>query len=472
MAMAPTVLTVIAVLVICSASCVAQLDVGALAEAYTQHDLARNEGRGNSDNPDSGALGWGEGAILDDYMALWQTTGDRHWLGKVRDHFERIMGNASDPDGDGYLSWQTTGYSTGVAWTERLHNVSDAIIEPTYQQNRTRGEFEKATGHTYLIEFHEGPEQFRITDWTTREIVADAITYESGEAITLIEPFRVTISGETHQGDRFRVRTVAPEPLEFTVHQGMFLHPVALFIEAVRNDPDLQPSFGGDADRFLAFINTHVFEKNERDWLDMGEMGGAYRFEPKVTDRFPNRIMPHNQYAALARAWLVLGDLEGAHPLMSERAEQMVRFFRTHLLLDEENDAWRWRYWDWVEFGEPGHSGWEDTSHAHIDVSFAIEAARRGVIFTDEDMQRLANTWLEVMWNGDEEKPLFANRVAEDETFNKSPLTRDWCLLSQWDVRAYELALTAYTAAGQPAVSAPVMLLCAQRAGALEADEG
>ena len=445
----------------------AQLDVAALADAYQAYDLGRNEGIGHSDKPDSGSLGWGEGGIIQDYADLWEVTGDAYWLGKIADHFRRIMANASDPDGDGYLSWQTATYSTAVAYAERLLNVSDAQIEPAFQRNTRRGEFELCTGHTYLIEFHESAEVFRVTDWDTREVIADGLAYESGAAITAIEPFGLTISGATHQGDRFMVRTIAPEPLEFTVHQGMFIYPVALFIEAVKGRPELQAQFGADADEFLAFINRHVFEKNERDWLDLGEAGGAYGFEPKITDRFPNRVMPHNQYGALARAWLVLANVEGADPLMAQRAEQMVRFFRNSLVLDEEHDAWAWHYWDWIAFGEPGASGWEDTSHGHIDVSLAIEAARRGVVFTDEDMARMANTWLEVMWNGDAQAPLMAARVAESEDFKQSPVTRDWSALSQWDARAYELALTAYQAAGSPAASAPVMLLCAKRAGAL-----
>ncbi len=443
----------------------AQLDVAALNEAYKAYDLERNEGIGHSDKPDSGSLGWGEGSIIHDYAMLWEVTGDTHWLEQIRDHFRRIMANASDPDGDGYLSWQTETYSTAVAWAERLHNVSDAAIEPAFQKNTRSGEFQQCTGHTYLIEFHESADAFRVVGWDTREVIADGIAYEHGMAVTQIVPFRFTITGATHQGDRFMVRTVAPEPIEFTVHQGMFVYAVALFIEAVKTSPELQDEFGADADEFLVFINRHVFEKNERDWLDMGELGGAYRFEPKVTDRFPNRIMPHNQFGALARAWLVLAEVEGAHPLMGERAEQMTRYFRSFLVLDEEHDAWRWRYWDWVEFGEPGGSGWEDTSHGHIDVSLAIEAARRGVVFTDEDMMRMANTWLAVMWNGDEQAPLMAARVAESEDFKHSPVSRDWAALSQWDRRAYELALTAYLAADSPASSAPTMLLCAKRAG-------
>jgi hypothetical protein len=30
----------------------------------------------------------------------------------------------------------------------------------------------KCAGHTYILEFHQGPTQFRILDWNTRDLVA------------------------------------------------------------------------------------------------------------------------------------------------------------------------------------------------------------------------------------------------------------------------------------------------------------
>ena len=352
-----------------------------------------------------------------------------------------------------------------MAYAERLHNVSTADIEPASQKN-TRGEAAaQCTGHTYVLEFHTGPERFRILDWNTRQVIAADEAYKDGAAITQIVPFRFKVIGRPRQGDRFLVRTVAPEPLEFAVHQGMFVYPAALFIEAVKTRPELRERFGADAEKFLAFINKHVFEKNEQDWLDMGELGGGYRFQPKLTDRFPNRIMPHNQFAALARAWLVLKDLEGAHPLMARRAEQMVRYFRSHLELDKEHNAYRWHYWDWIEYGEPGHSGYEDTSHASLTMSLAVEAARRGVLFTDEDMARIANTWLKLMWNQDEEKPRMAAAVDGREPDKFSPLMARWTELSQWDRRVYDLALKAFLPKARKSRPAPPRKCCCVRSG-------
>ncbi len=445
----------------------AQLDVDALNTAYKAFDAGRRDGKGYSESPDSGSLGWGEGGIIASYAKMWEVTGDKYWLGKIRDHFRAIMATATDPDGDGFLSWQTSTYSGAVAYAERLHNISDARIEPATQKNTNGKEAAKCSGHTYVIEFRDVATAFNIVDLDTGEGIAYLVPFEAGKPFAQIEPFALSIAGEPKQGDRFLVRTYAPEGLEYTVHQGMFIYPVALFIEAVKKDPALQAEFGPDAETFLQFINKHVFEKNEQDWLDMGETDGAYRFQPRITDRFPNRIMPHNQYGALARAWLVLKDVQGAHPLMGQRAEQMVRYFHSFLIHDEEKDAYNWSYWDWIEYGEPGRAFWEDTSHGTIDISLAVEAARRGVIFTDTDMQRLANTWLKVMWNQDTTAPMMASGVDGREPYKFSPLIGDWTELSQWDRQVYDLALQVYMGHDEQNRTswAPVMLLCAKRAG-------
>ena len=450
-----------------AASAGAELDVDALAKAYKAYDQTRRDGKGYSENPDSGNLGWGEGSVIHSYALMWEATEDAYWLEKIREHFHAIMATASDPDGDGYLSWRTKSYSCAVAHAERLLNVSDARIEPAVQKNTSGKESAKCTGQTFLIEFPNGADRYRIVNATGRKpVVADA-AYKSGDPIKAIEPFTLRITGQAHQGDRFMVRTHAPQGIEYTVHQGMFVYPVALFIREAKARPELRAQFGADADTFLKFINKHVFEKNEQDWLDMGELGGGYRFEPKVTDRFPNRIMPHNQYGALTRAWLVLRDVEGAQPLMGKRAEQMIRYFHKHLELDEKNDAYRWSYWDWTEHGKKGHSGYEDTSHGHIDVSLAVLAARTGVIFTDKDMGRIANTWLKVMWNQDEDLPKMASGTDGRKPHKFSPLLADWSNLSQWDRKVYDLALKDFLAKKEKERHrwAPTMLVCAKRAG-------
>jgi hypothetical protein len=70
------------------------------------------------------------------------------------------------------------------------------------------------------------------------------------------------------------------------------------------------------------------------------------------------------------------------------------------------------------------------------------------------------------MWNQDEENPLMASGVRGSAQHTGSPLQTGWAQLSQWDSRAYELALKAFLSrdeAGQ-AAHIPTILLTAKRA--------
>ena len=71
------------------------------------------------------------------------------------------------------------------------------------------------------------------------------------------------------------------------------------------------------------------------------------------------------------------------------------------------------------------------------------------------------------MWNRDEEKPMMAAAVDGQEPHKFSPLTPRWSELSQWDRKVYDLALKTFLSQSEEeqARSAPVMLLCAKRAG-------
>jgi len=432
----------------------AQLDKAKLAEEYKAWDLSRNGGLGASEATDSGTLGWSESSYLRGYSNMWLAGGDTYWLAKIQDHFTRIMGSATDPDGDGFLGWQTATYSAAVYWCQPLLNRGTGTIDPPFFSEKNAKAIEQVTGHNYVINFVDAA-TYRVQDQSTRQWVSEALTYKSGEVITAVPGCKVRISGEARTGDRFMVRTLRPEPTEYAVHEGMLAYPVSVFIEAVAKDPKLREQFGASADSFLQFINRNFLQKHEQDWVEYEDGSGAWRFADLITDRFPNRIMPHNQYLALARAFLVLRDVPGADPLMGKRAEQMARLFRRSLI--EQDAAWVWHYWDWVEAGEPGHSGFEDTSHGHIDVGFAVEAAMRGVVFTDEDMKRFTRTVLDLMWNGSETNPkLGPNCATKGEDF--SILLGDWIDLCRWEPRIYELALTVFEPTAKAAGQNPTML--------------
>lgn len=457
------------------------LDKAALAEEFKAADAATNDGKGLSDKADSGSLGWGEAPVLRNYSSMWLATHDTYWLEKIEDHFNRIMANATDPDGDGFLGWQTTTYSAPVYWCMPLYNRGAATIEPPFFRETGKAGPD-VTGHTYLLSFTDAA-TFQVLDQTAGKPIAEKQPYKSGDSIGVIPGCKVKISGEPTPTDSFMVRTVASEPIEFAVHEGMIAHPVAIFIEEVKKDPKLQERFGKSADAFLAYLTRNMLHKHEQHWMDVssgpqltaadgtpvpfiqpaaGPMG-AWRFMDLITERYPNRILPHNQYLALARAFLVLKDVPGADPLFGQRGEQMARFFRNSLI--PQGEGYVWHYWDYPDAGKWGSSGFEDTSHGHIDIGFAVEAAMRGVVFTDADMKRFTRTVLDLMWNQSEDDPKLGVNVATRGD-KHGFVMHDWTDLGRWDPKIYDFALKSFLKK-HAATSVPIMLraesLCARQ---------
>jgi len=140
--------------------------------------------------------------------------------------------------------------------------------------------------------------------------------------------------------------------------------------------------------------------------------------------------------------------------LYGDRAARMARNFRKHLR--KTGQAYTWHYWDWVEEGEPGHSGVEDTGHGHIDIGFSVEACRRGIVFTDADLKRFAHTLLDQMWNGSLEDPVIGGRV-DTRDGNSVPLG-DWMDLCQWDPKVWDVMWAVFEKAGRPAAGIPSVL--------------
>ncbi len=80
-------------------------------DRFLNADQNINFGRAFSDNPTGGSLGWGESYYLDSYNTMYEATGDKRWLDKVVEHTDRMIGNATDHDGDGALGWADHRYA-------------------------------------------------------------------------------------------------------------------------------------------------------------------------------------------------------------------------------------------------------------------------------------------------------------------------------------------------------------------------
>jgi hypothetical protein len=411
-------------------------DIDQVVAAFEAADRACNGGKGCSDSADSGTLGWGESSWLRNYWEMYELTGQRRWWDKIIDHFNRMIAHMTDHDGDGFKSWQTTTYSVALIRAEALHNRGTATIDVKRAKLFDIKQAHQVTGHRYLIEFADG-KTYIIRDATVSKVLSPRAAYESGKPVTVAPQITVTITGGPIQGDTFGIWTTAPGAVEYVVHQGMVLTSVARLIEAALKRPADDP-YHKKALESLGVIERHFLEGNEKYWIDTGDGAGAYRFTPDPTERYPNRILPHNQYLALARTWLILADATGKEPYR-RRATAMARNFKRALRIVD--GAYEWNYWDWIEDGKPGHSGVEDSSHGSIDVGFVVEAARRGVVFDANDTRRLAKTLLDRMWNRSTTDPRFGSHV---NTARGDALpVKEWVGLCQWDPKVLDVIATA-----------------------------
>jgi hypothetical protein len=85
-----------------------------------------NKGVGYSYSTDSGILAWGESYILSSYVQMYRDTGNTAYLDNFMYQANRVLANARDVVGNGYLGWASTRYSTDQSLTEYM--VHDAMI--------------------------------------------------------------------------------------------------------------------------------------------------------------------------------------------------------------------------------------------------------------------------------------------------------------------------------------------------------
>ena len=217
---------------------------------------------------------------------------------------------------------------------------------------------------------------------------------------------------------------------EFIVHDGHVCVPIARFVKCVYQKPELVARYKEQADRYLRVLESHVVAKWFASWEAQRGQGVSLR------DWGGIEHAPHNQYLAFGRLLLALHEIAQLPmyvpaeptfpPLYRQRAEEMARFFQHDLRYSSDDDAY---LWDYMKGGRR-----EDTGHANLDIEFAIRAFHQRIVFDATDMRRFANTFLRVLWNGNEEQPEFRSHIARDygREIGDSHLMR-WLWLYEFD---------------------------------------
>jgi hypothetical protein len=210
------------------------------------------------------------------------------------------------------------------------------------------------------------------------------------------------------------------------VHTGMLTYPAASFVRHVSENAKLQPKYKAKADEYLAVLEEIVAAYDD-EWKDGPAEGeGYYESKPIV-----GKPLPLNQQNALGRTLVQLAAVT-KKPQYRDKATKLARYFKNRLRL-MDNGAYAWEYW-----GAKEGKG-EDISHAAINADFAALCYRNNIVFTRDDMTKLAATFTKNIIKPD---GTFAATVAGSGTVGelRGQLGR-WLNLCEFDRRIYDAVL-------------------------------
>lgn len=378
---------------------------------------------------ENGQLAWGESFVLDAYLEMYVATRETRYLDRFVTHARSVLAQTDearrveDYSGRSGPVWRAGaryGYATLlvtgtdgepigylVAKKNQLNSYTYAEVRPgsargTFYLRLANSRYVIAEGYDRLVTDRRS-RNYWVRRINQRSQLARAATLRAATDRTLAAPMRR--------------RPFDPMFMAHAAHTGLLAYPLAAFARTVAADPSLLPAYGADAAAFrLAAERAVAFHDGE--WVADG-VYGYYRFAPRSPIWCDGVGIPYNQNLAMGRALLELWRITGEQRYL-DRVTRIALHFKRGLIVSH-HAGYQWRYWwgkglsGWSPRTSPsvntpsyrGFPSWEDIVHAHYDLDFVSDCVAAGVVFTDTDMARLANTLVLTMRQPDD----FHNRV-------------------------------------------------------------
>ena len=417
-------------------------------EEFDRIDRAWNHGNAQADKTnEDGALGWGEAGALAAYLLMYRAHRDTHYLGKLIDQFDQVLKSrdsvrgVKDYRGLSLPAWQAAGHYTCGAATlndargnpvltvrtaaRPVQKISVQVLrgarEDTFTLRCVRAESTGATAVEDVYEnltMRESDEHFapRYINARFGEINRDG----KHLMITAADARATKATDNPAPGEPVAMK---PLPYIYAVHTGMILQPV---VEFVRLAPE-QKKYRAKAVEYLDAVEKAVaiFDDEWREDAKTGEGWLVWRRGAPVA--FDGSDQPHNQYLALGTVMIHLSVVASTPQLREKYGDRATKIARTlkNDLKPTPAGGFSWTYFwskgkafngwiaaDNVSDFQPtyvyggrsdGHKSLEDSSHAHIDVTFARTAFENhlGGVFDEQDMRRFAATYTKQILAGD-----------------------------------------------------------------------
>lgn len=235
------------------------------------------------------------------------------------------------------------------------------------------------------------------------------------------------------------------------VQDGMITEPLADFGQLVIRSKQLWDVKDGSGKRFIDIAHTFVSAVAETVSAHEGQWDsqlGVYREQADSPISVAGQVLAYNRYAAmgttLIQMYLATGDDK-----YIEKAKALAVYFRSGLKHQADTDAYVWNFASY-------YPGPEDISHGAIEVNFAYLCYKRGLVFTQEDMQRFANTVAKVFYLGNDGfSPKVDGRRVPDTLKFHMQIGR-WIELSEFNPFIYKIVKNHFkTYSGEKAAVTP-----------------
>ncbi|HHW10929.1 MAG TPA: hypothetical protein GXX29_13260, partial [Firmicutes bacterium] len=229
------------------------------------------------------------------------------------------------------------------------------------------------------------------------------------------------------------------------------------FAEIVLQYPELEKVYGEKARHYVQLAEVHLIEKWDArgTWYEYGPFGTYfswnYYLNPEDFSRWHKRdniknsnlSLPANKNTRMAIAALRLFRITGKEEYR-DKAVKIFALLKSRMQL--YNDFYVWNYWEptvpWdinVKANTMRHwVGVHPTASYQTNETWDIaEAYLSGIVFTEEDIQRIINTNLKVMWNQDRTAPAYRSSSAGIQSTSDAGAL--WPALAYFDQTARDL---------------------------------
>jgi len=207
-------------------------------------------------------------------------------------------------------------------------------------------------------------------------------------------------------------------------------------VRIIRESPELHYLFLNKADSYLKKIKESV-DCFDNEWREVGDEG-FYELPPGAPYPPSYHREAFNLLLALGRTIVELYAIEKDNKYLN-KAERLARFFKSRLTLGL-NNSYNWTY-------TSEHTTVEDISHGAIEVDFAVLCYRNSIVFTKQDLQRFANTLIEVVQQPDGTLAMYVDGTGVSDVQYTTQCFR-WLELTLVDKRLYDLCKNIYNEYG------------------------